>query len=108
MDALCDGLFHQEWTRRQDIHLWGESLWTPRNNSTQSTVQDIKFLWNKFFALWNRRNKLVHGSMEQSIQQLKIDRYKSTIETMFHYKDRLLAADRQYMFQNLTEVEEFL
>ena len=30
------------------------------------------------------------------------------IETMYHYKDRLLAADRQYMFQNLAEVEEIL
>eukprot|EP00957_Ditylum_brightwellii_P190059 14468771-Ditylum_brightwellii.AAC.1 len=87
MEALFDGLFHQEWTRRQDMHVWGGKF------------VDIKE---------QRRNKLAHGSMEQCHQQLKFDRYKSTIETMFHYKDRLHAEDRQYMFQNLTEVGEFL
>eukprot|EP00957_Ditylum_brightwellii_P059609 4525375-Ditylum_brightwellii.AAC.1 len=37
-----------------------------------------------------------------------MDHYKSTIETMYHYKGCLLAADHPYMFQNLAEAEEFL
>eukprot|EP00957_Ditylum_brightwellii_P051805 3928766-Ditylum_brightwellii.AAC.1 len=44
MEAFFDGLSHQEWTRRQDMHLLENSLWTPRSNGAQWTVQIIKLL----------------------------------------------------------------
>ena len=71
MEALFDGLFHQEWTTSQDMHLWGKRLWTPMSNCTQWTVKVIKFLLNQLFELWNRRNEFVHGSTEQANQQIK-------------------------------------
>eukprot|EP00957_Ditylum_brightwellii_P035633 2701706-Ditylum_brightwellii.AAC.1 len=37
-----------------------------------------------------------------------MDRYKSTLEMVYHLKDRHQAVDWQYMFQNLQEVKEFL
>eukprot|EP00957_Ditylum_brightwellii_P012124 915470-Ditylum_brightwellii.AAC.1 len=106
--AMFDGFLHKEWTKSQDIHLWEKSLWTPCSNGIQWTVQIIKFLWNRSFVLWQERNEFVHGSNATASQQMKAEKYKATIETMYHFKDRLMAADWQYMFQSLAEVEEFL
>eukprot|EP00957_Ditylum_brightwellii_P180151 13723025-Ditylum_brightwellii.AAC.1 len=105
---MSDGLLHTNWANIQDAHLWEKSLWTPWYNGTQWTVQIVKFLWRKFYKLWHKRNEIVHASNEQEHIKLKMDKYKCTLETMYHLKDRLQAVDRQYMFQNLQEVEEFL
>eukprot|EP00957_Ditylum_brightwellii_P204205 15338161-Ditylum_brightwellii.AAC.1 len=87
----------------------GEKFVDPwSSNGTQWAVQIVKLLWSKFFKLWHKRNENVHGRNDQEHATLKIDRYKCTLETMYHLKDRLQTVDRQYMFQNLQEVKEFL
>ena len=81
---------------------------THSSTGDQWTVQIIKFFWEKFFALWTLKNKKVHSTDEKATYKLKVERYRTTIETRFHLCDRLEAADCQYMFQSLVEVEEFL
>ena len=53
-------------------------------------------------------NEMVHGTVEKATYQLKAKQYRTIILTMFHFCNRLEAADCQYMFQSLVEVEEFL
>eukprot|EP00957_Ditylum_brightwellii_P180050 13715768-Ditylum_brightwellii.AAC.1 len=74
----------------------------------QWAAQIVKFLRNKLFELWHKRNEVVHGSNEQERMKLKMDRCKGKLERMYHMKDRLQTVDWQYIFQNLQEVEEFL
>eukprot|EP00957_Ditylum_brightwellii_P176338 13427453-Ditylum_brightwellii.AAC.1 len=110
--VLFDGTIHKRWTKYQDDHLYDKKLWTPRSNGTQWSVQVIctsdQVFWDTFFELWMTRNEKVHGTGEKARYHLKAEHYKSIIKTMYHHRDRLLAADRQYMFQSLTEIKEFL
>eukprot|EP00957_Ditylum_brightwellii_P085151 6475391-Ditylum_brightwellii.AAC.1 len=106
--SLFDGMLSKCWTDTQDTYLWEKRLWTPCSNGTQWSVQVIKLSWDKFLDLWNKQNKVVHGTDETACKQLKMIRYKSIIETMFHLKDCLTVSDHQYMFQSLQEVEECL
>ena len=48
------------------------------------------------------------AQMKKSTYKLKAECYRTTIKTMSHLCNRLEAADCQYMFQLLVEVEEFL
>ena len=70
-------------------------------------MQIIKFLWTKFFELWNIQNTTVHGTSEMATNKLKAERYRTIIETMYHLHDQLEATNWQYMFQMLEEVEDF-
>eukprot|EP00957_Ditylum_brightwellii_P062169 4717957-Ditylum_brightwellii.AAC.1 len=104
---MLDRMFSQKWMEEQDTHLWENRLWTSRSTGTQWSVQIIKFLWGKFFELWNQRNVKVHSNNESECTQLKMAWFKSTIKAMFQFKDCLTASDQQYMFQSLQELEEF-
>eukprot|EP00957_Ditylum_brightwellii_P014991 1130221-Ditylum_brightwellii.AAC.1 len=57
----------------------------------------------ELFELWHKRNEIIHGSNEQEHTELKLDRFKCTLEAIHHLKDSLQTVDRQYMFQNLQE-----
>ena len=50
---------------------------------------------------------MVHGTDEKATYKLKVEQYRTMIQTIFHLQDRLEAGDRQYMCQSLVEVEEF-
>eukprot|EP00957_Ditylum_brightwellii_P032820 2487844-Ditylum_brightwellii.AAC.1 len=65
VEAMFDGLLNTKWAHIQDAHLWEKSLWTPQSNGTQWVVKIVKFLWSKFFMLWHKGNKIVHGSNEK-------------------------------------------
>eukprot|EP00957_Ditylum_brightwellii_P060006 4555586-Ditylum_brightwellii.AAC.1 len=91
-----------EWSISQDDHLWAKRLWTRRSK------QINKFLWDQFIELWHSRNSLVCGKNEYEKTQLKIERFKVVIKTIFHFKSKLIVADRQYMFQSQEEISEFL
>eukprot|EP00957_Ditylum_brightwellii_P187193 14257087-Ditylum_brightwellii.AAC.1 len=51
---------------------------------------------------------MAHGANESKCTQLKIAWFKSTIKTMFQFKDHLTTLDQQYMCQSHQEVEEFI
>eukprot|EP00957_Ditylum_brightwellii_P085747 6523577-Ditylum_brightwellii.AAC.1 len=85
--AMLDGLTHKDWSDAQDTHLWEKSLWTLQSDGVQWTVQVIKFLWNKFFALWQNCHEFIHGANAKVSYEVKAEKYKAIIETIYHYKD---------------------
>eukprot|EP00957_Ditylum_brightwellii_P185057 14092909-Ditylum_brightwellii.AAC.1 len=84
---MFDGLTHKDWSDAQDTHLWEKNLWTPQRDGVQWTVQVIKFLWNRLFALWQDCNEFDHGANAKVSYPMKAEKYKAIIETIYHYKD---------------------
>eukprot|EP00957_Ditylum_brightwellii_P128825 9826884-Ditylum_brightwellii.AAC.1 len=97
-----------EWMHEQDEYLLNTKLWTQHTNGCQWTVQIIKFLWDRFFELWEKRNKVVHDKTCRASTFTKQVHPCKTIESMYHLKDQLLASDRKYTFQTTAELEEIL
>jgi len=48
-----------------------------------------KALLGKCFALWKIRSEMVHGTDEKATYKLKVEQYRTIIQTIFHLQDSL-------------------
>ena len=86
--SLFDEIVNNKWSEYQDEHLWDKKTRTHSSTGDQWTVQIIKFLWEKFFALWKTRNEMVHGTDEKATYKLKVEQYRTIIESFIFKIDK--------------------
>ena len=81
----------------------GKKTITLTGQSWSTTV--IVTIWKEFFALWEQRNNLVHGTDKSSHDLAKRSKAIAQIKHLHTQQNEVLAAHRSCMFMCDTEAE---
>jgi hypothetical protein len=102
---LFNGRISNEWQRLQNEHLRRHGIKTITLTGQSWSTTVIVTIWKEFFALWEQRNNLVHGTDKSSHDLAKRSKAIAQIKHLHTQQNEVLAAHRSCMFMRDTEAE---